>query len=152
MPHIVLTYMHRICQMPYMLLISCTYMARNSSAYERICDVSAPYMPVSVHIWLSNLTYEGALPYMQNICAHIRHSTDKYMAYDSNIWQHNLHIWPIYDISVWGGSAHVQGSHIRAQNNPDTLPFCWKQNVISKVKYSSYRRFMFSSNSAAQNS
>ena len=58
-------------------------------------------MPVSVHIWLSNLTYEGALPYMQNICAHIRHSTDKYMAYDSNIWQHNLHIWPIYDISVW---------------------------------------------------
>ena len=77
--------MHRVCQMPYMLLISCTYMARNSSAYERICDVSAPYMPVSVHIWLSNLTYEGALPYMQNICAHIRHSTDKYMAYESNI-------------------------------------------------------------------
>ena len=50
-----------------------------------VCDVSAPYMPVSVHIWLSNLTYEGALPYMRNICAHIRFSIDKYMSYDSNI-------------------------------------------------------------------
>ncbi len=63
----------------------CTYMSQHSPAYAYICDVSAPYMPVSVHIWLCKLAYKGALSYMRNICVHIRHSTEKYMAYDSNI-------------------------------------------------------------------
>ena len=72
-----------------------------------VCDVSAPYMPVSVHIWLSNLTYEGALPYMRNICAHIRFSIDKYMSYDSNIYDNIICLYDPYITFPYGLSLDL---------------------------------------------